>query len=114
MAINSPISLDRSAGAWLFRWFFDNKQLQIHITMRKAIGVLSCLFAALVCQEGLAAVVTTTADGGAGSLRAAIAGAVAGETITFAVTGTIALTSGELLINKNLIVSGPGAGSLTV
>src|SRR5262249_11020860 len=57
--------------------------------------------------------VSNTADSGAGSLRAAIAGATAGDTITFApqLAGqTINLTSGELEIAKALTITGPGAG----
>ncbi len=37
-----------------------------------------------------------------------------GDTIGFAVTGTISLTSGELVIDKNITISGPGPGLLTV
>jgi hypothetical protein len=37
-----------------------------------------------------------------------------GDTITFAVSGIIALTSGELLVKKSISISGPGAASLTV
>src|SRR5262249_7448785 len=37
-----------------------------------------------------------------------------GDIIGFAVTGTIGLTSGELLVAKNITISGPGAQSLTV
>jgi hypothetical protein len=54
--------------------------------------------------------VTTNADSGPGSLRADIAAAQNGDTIVFdpSVAGTtITLTSGELLINKNLTISGP-------
>src|ERR1700694_3925214 len=61
--------------------------------------------------------VTTTADSGAGSLRAAIAAASDGDTIQFdaALNGqTITLTSGELAINKNITISGPGPNLLTV
>jgi len=56
-------------------------------------------------------------DSGAGSLRADIAAAHSGDTIAFAPSlagQTITLTSGELLINKNLTISGPGAGDLTI
>ena len=48
------------------------------------------------------------------SLRDAIANAPAGETIDFAVTGTINLTLGQLVIYKNLTIAGPGAGYLTI
>lgn len=54
--------------------------------------------------------VTTQADSGAGSLRDTIAASSANDTISFAVTGTIALTSGELVINRNLTITGPAAG----
>jgi large repetitive protein len=61
--------------------------------------------------------VTTAADSGAGSLRAEIAAAHAGDTIHFASSldgQTITLTSGELLINKGLTIQGPGAAQLTI
>ena len=60
--------------------------------------------------------VTNTNDAGTGSLRQAISDAVPGDTIIFSLaTGSvITLTSGELLINKNLIINGPGADLLTV
>jgi hypothetical protein len=56
-------------------------------------------------------------DSGAGSLRADVAAAHNGDTINFAASlngQTITLTSGELLIKKNLTIAGPGAGELTV
>ena len=56
-------------------------------------------------------------DSGAGSLRTEIAVAHNGDTIVFApslVGQTITLTSGQLLIRKNLTIAGPGAGQLTV
>jgi hypothetical protein len=56
-------------------------------------------------------------DSGAGSLRQAIFDASSGDTINFALPQGIVeipLTSGELLINKDLAINGPGAGKLTV
>ncbi len=60
--------------------------------------------------------VTNTADGGPGSLRQGIAISAPGDVILFApnVTGTITLTSGELLIDKNLGIAGPGAAILAI
>src|SRR5689334_19723616 len=49
------------------------------------------------------------------SLRDAISAAAAsGDTITFAVQGTIPLSLGELTIGKDLTISGPGADLLTI
>lgn len=45
-------------------------------------------------------------DSGAGSLRSAIASAGAGDTITFSGVSTVSLTSGQLLINKNVTIDG--------
>jgi uncharacterized repeat protein (TIGR01451 family) len=62
-------------------------------------------------------VVTTNADSGAGSLRQAISDACVGSTITFDTTqfaSPITLTSGELLIDKDLTITGPGANLLTI
>ncbi|MBD1909228.1 MULTISPECIES: bluetail domain-containing putative surface protein [unclassified Leptolyngbya] len=64
-----------------------------------------------------AIVVTTNANGGAGSLRAAIASAQAGQTIRFATNlrgSTITLTSGQLVVNKNVIIDGANAPGLTI
>jgi predicted outer membrane repeat protein len=60
--------------------------------------------------------VTSIADKGAGSLRAEIAAAQSGDTIVFAssLAGQTITLKSELLINKNLTITGPGAGQLTV
>src|SRR5712692_3801918 len=58
--------------------------------------------------------VTSTADSGAGSLRATLASAADGDTINFAVTGTILLTSGELEVSKSVNILGPGANNLAL
>ena len=50
------------------------------------------------------------------SLREAIAVAASGDTVTFTagLTGTITLTLGQLTIDKDLTIEGPGAGQLAV
>lgn len=58
--------------------------------------------------------VTNLHDSGPGSLRQAIADAAPGDTIDFSVTGTITLASGELVIDEDLTINGPGATNLTV
>lgn len=63
--------------------------------------------------------VTTLADSGPQSLRAAIAAAnsaAGADTITFqsGLTGTITLSSGQLQIDDTLAIQGPGASTLTV
>jgi hypothetical protein len=58
--------------------------------------------------------VTNTNDSGRGSFRQALINANDGDTITFAVSGTITLTSGGLPITKNLTISGPGADQLSI
>jgi hypothetical protein len=74
---------------------------------------------AVVCAGAISAhaniiTVTNANDSGPGSLRQALADANDGDTINFAVTGTIGLTSGELLVTKNITISGPSAENLAV
>ena len=66
------------------------------------------------CPGGYA--VCNANDSGAGSLRQAILDASSGDTINFAPSvTTVNLTSGEeLVIDKNLTITGPGANRLTV
>ena len=51
--------------------------------------------------------VTNTNDSGPGSLRQALVDANDGDTINFAVTGTIGLTTAELAINHDVTILGP-------
>jgi hypothetical protein len=89
---------------------------------RDFLLVLSCTFASLAIADlGAAATfsVTSLADAGPGSLRSAVlaANTVAGaDEIVFApgLNGTITLTSGEIAITDDLVITGPGADVLTV
>ncbi|MBE2223511.1 MAG: family 16 glycosylhydrolase, partial [Anaerolineae bacterium] len=61
--------------------------------------------------------VTTLADSGTGSLREAVGLIAADGTITFdpgLAGGTIALTSGQLTVDRSVIIDGSGAPGLTV
>jgi hypothetical protein len=74
----------------------------------------SLFFTAATTDAGTITV-TNGGDNGPGTLRQAIADAVPGDTINFAADITaINLTSVELLINKNLTISGPGAKLLII
>src|SRR5437870_3695397 len=80
----------------------------------KFLSVAMLFFAAIISLHAGTITVTNTNDSGPGSLRQALAHANDGDTIDFAVTGTIGLTSGELLVDKNITISGSGATSLTI
>ena len=76
--------------------------------------VVILLSAPVVVLHADTITVTNTNDSGPGSLRQALADANDGDTIDLAVTGTIGLTSGQLLVNKSIIIAGPGADKLAV
>lgn len=82
-------------------------------TTTVAIAVLLFCEVAIHLQAATITV-TNTNDSGPSSLRQALANADDGDTINFTVTGTIGLTSGELLVDKNVTISGPGTASLAV
>jgi CSLREA domain-containing protein len=84
-------------------------------------SAMAFLFTALSVNAA-SSTVTSTGDAGGScpgadcTLRQAIAAAFSGDTITFSLpaNSTITLTSGELLINKSLTITGPGANGLSV
>ena len=90
-----------------------------HNSRRALLGALLITTACLCRSQAANLLVYNTNNSGAGSLRQAIADNTAlggGNTIIFSnvVAGTITLTSGELLITKNVTILGPGANVLAV
>jgi predicted outer membrane repeat protein len=78
-------------------------------------SVAVLLFAATAMSAHAATItVTNTNDNGPGSLRQALAVAHDGDSITFAVSGTITLTSGALGVSESVTISGPGADQLSI
>jgi hypothetical protein len=83
---------------------------QLHVVA----PVLLVLFAALPAV-GNTLTVTTTADSGAGSLRAAIASASPGDTIDFNLTYPTTITlSSTIWVTTSMTISGPGADKLAI
>src|SRR4051794_4042420 len=97
--------------------------------MKALLFVGLCLLAssrAIVSTQAGTIPVTNTKDSGDGSLRQAISDATAGATIVFNIptsdrgydpdTGiyTIALSTAQVTIDKDLTISGPGAKSLNI
>ena len=70
----------------------------------------------IACAED--PIVTSTADDGPGSLREAIAQVCSGDTITFDIAGagphTITLTTGELVVAKDVTIKNNSGESITV
>ena len=65
-------------------------------SIKRLACVLALLCAIVAHARADTITVTNTNDSGPGSLRQALADANSGDTINFAVTGTIGLTTGEL------------------
>lgn len=86
-------------------------------TLYRSLSMCLVLMGWGLSHEANAAILTVTslADSGPGTLRDQIAAAAPGDTIHFSVTGTITLPDDtDIPIAKNLTITGPGAGSLTV
>ena len=85
---------------------------------KNKISAAYVIAALLLSASDTPAATVTVANGddtGPGSLRQAILSAASGDTVNFAPSvTTITLTSGELVIDKDLTITGPGADRLTV
>jgi len=89
--------------------------MKVEIKRMRFALISVLLLCAMARQTGAATItVTNTNDSGPGSLRDALAVAHDGDRITFAVSGTITLTSGQLGVSKNVTISGPGADQLSI
>src|SRR2546428_4332446 len=102
--------------SWHTRVSRRGSEMKIRITPNITFAGIAVVLLCAVANPAHAATitVTNTNDSGAGSLRQALADANNGDTITFAVTGTIGLTTDELLVDKSITISGPGADNLAV
>jgi len=88
-----------------------------HTRLLLLIALLGAAAVGLPSLRGATIRVTTINDNGRGSLRQALTDAVDGDTINFSSSlngQTITLTSGELLVDKSVAISGPGANTLAV
>jgi hypothetical protein len=75
------------------------------------------LLFATTMSLGATLTVTNTNDSGTGSLRQALSDANNGDTINFDLSGcpcTILMTSASFITSKDLTISGPAAGALTI
>jgi hypothetical protein len=87
-----------------------------HQPLAVCIGGVLCLASPLALAITF---VTNCNDAGIGSLRAAVAGALEGDTVDASglagVCSTITLTTGDIVVNKNdLTIKGPGMTSLSI
>ncbi len=110
-----PAEIRRALGRYCNRPRYRKTSCSL-VLHRLAVAVALALLAPLIglaCMSGPARAATLTVtnndDGSPGSLRQAITGASAGDTITFAASlsgQTITLTSGQLSIAQSLAING--------
>src|SRR5689334_8761778 len=118
--------------AALYSWFhalgknatYTKMRSRIPIeTVRRSLLVVSAVGGAVLSMSlanGAIITVFSDADSGPGTLRQAIFDASAGDTINFSINFAfgeaheIRLSSGELLLNKDLTIEGPGANKFGI
>lgn len=99
---------------------FDRLLQEMGFRAVRGLVMLACLAVmALPTASAATFTVSSTADNGPGSLRAAVAAAQASSgpnLIEFArgVRGTIVLTSGAIVITEDLTINGPGSHRLSI
>jgi hypothetical protein len=83
---------------------------------RTTVLAIVVLLLAATAMSAHAAIltVTNTNDSGPGSLRHALAVAHNGDRIIFTISSVIRLTSGGLVVARNVTISGPGASQLSI
>jgi len=79
-----------------------------------AFAAALALAAALPCAAATHTVTSTADDGSEGTLRYELNNAAEDDTIHITATGTIYLTSGRLVVNNSVTITGPGQEQLTV
>ena len=80
-----------------------------------ALAIVVLLLAATAMSAHAAILtVTNTNDSGPGSLRHALAVPHNGDRIIFTISSVIRLTSGGLVVARNVTISGPGANQLSI
>lgn len=106
------------ASAFFFYLAFVPPVTRIRAVIRRftsaAFAALMILFAVATSARAATCTVTSTADSGAGSLRACITGAASGDMINFGTTGTITLASSLPTINEDLTIQGPASGGVAI
>lgn len=119
----SPIAYDGNQSLRLGAWGgggrnWNGQMDEIDIYARALTPTeIQALYQADSAGKCLYFLVTNLSDSGPGSLRQALQAAnriLGSKVVLTNLTGTIALTSGELLITNSLSIVGPGAASLAV
>ncbi|MBI4672177.1 MAG: CSLREA domain-containing protein [Chloroflexi bacterium] len=105
----------------LFTQLFGARVAGVRVTLALVLCVLALAIQPAPAAHAATITVNTLTDENDGScsdedcsLRDAIQVAAAGDTINFSVTDTITLVLGQLTIDKNLTITGPGADWLTI
>ncbi len=118
----SPITVPMRSHSIFNRIVRIIKEVKMFSSWNKSIKAMWTGLVLLAVLSGVSAsattyTVTTTADSGTGSLRAALLLANSGsDTIQFNLTypATITLISDHLLLSHSVTITGPGASSLTI